>query len=102
MKSIWHEPGYQHPYPLHNKTIVSIDGRVIYWSMYGWSVPYKGDVTGIGVRWALLDDLLKLLQTYENILSSTIMNLDSILTDIPQTYDPKEIKNEDDCKSSEV
>lgn len=53
--SIWHKPGYQPA--VGNKTKVSRDGGLIYWTAYGWNRPGE-DVHDIGVEWAYVEDVL--------------------------------------------
>lgn len=53
--SIWKTPGFHKA--IDNKLKVSKDGKLIYWTMYGWNIPGE-DVHDIGVEWAYVEDVL--------------------------------------------
>jgi hypothetical protein len=56
-KSIWHTAGFHEA--IDDKLKVSRDGKMVYWTMYGWNIP-GDDAHDIGCEWCYLTDLLAL------------------------------------------
>lgn len=78
-KDIWHTAGFHEA--IDDKLKVSRDGKMVYWTMYGWNIP-GDDAHDIGCDWCYLTDLLALetkLERTRKALKITTDAIDEIL-----------------------